>query len=89
MYKYDNINEIPKTTNIIDPGYTDYAMNKFMKQHNLTGDLKELIRTTPFTQIGKMYNVSDNTIRKWCDKYNLPRKATEIKAYQDAEWESI
>ena len=52
-------------------------------------ELKELIRTTPFTQIGKMYNVSDNTIRKWCDKYNLPRKATEIKAYQVAEWESI
>ncbi len=46
LYKYDNINEIPKTTNIIDTGYTDYAMNKFMKQYNLTGDLKELIRTS-------------------------------------------
>lgn len=25
-----------------------------------------------FAQIGKFYNVSDNTIKKWCKKYNLP-----------------
>ena len=49
-------------------------------------ELKNLIRTTPFTQIGKMFNVSDNTIRKWCDKYNLPRKVSEIKQYSDEDW---
>ena len=52
-------------------------------------ELKQLIRTTPFTTIGKLYNVSDNAVRKWCDKYNLPRKTTEIKAYSDEEWVSI
>lgn len=49
-------------------------------------ELKELIRTTPFTQIGKMYNVSDNSIRKWCKAENLPTKVTEIKQYTDEEW---
>lgn len=48
--------------------------------------LKSLIRTTPFTQIGERFQVSDNTIRKWCDKYNLPRKATEIKQISDDDW---
>lgn len=49
-------------------------------------ELKVLIRTTPFTQIGIMFGVSDNAIRKWCDGYNLPRKASEIKKYSDEEW---
>lgn len=52
-------------------------------------ELKNLIRTTPFTRIGEQYNVSDNAVRKWCDKYNLPRKVSEIKQYSDEEWEKI
>ena len=52
-------------------------------------DLKNLIRTTPFTQIGKQYNVSDNAVRKWCDKYNLPRKTTDIKKISNDDWEKI
>lgn len=52
-------------------------------------DLKHLIRTTPFLTIGKQFGVSDNAIRKWCDKYKLPRKVSEIKKYTDEEWEDI
>lgn len=52
-------------------------------------ELKNLIRTTPFVQIGKQFNVSDNTIRKWCDKEKLPRHTNEIKSYSDEEWEKI
>lgn len=52
-------------------------------------ELKQLIRTTPFTTIGKMYNVSDNAVRKWCKTENLPSKATIIKQYSDIEWELI
>ena len=52
-------------------------------------ELKELIRTTPFTTIGTMYDVTDNAIRKWCDKFNLPRKKSEINSYSDIEWELI
>lgn len=52
-------------------------------------ELKVLIRTIPFTQIGKQYNVSDNAIRKWCDKFNLPRKSSEIKKYTDEKWEAV
>ena len=52
-------------------------------------ELKQLIRTTPFTQIATQYQVTDNTIRKWCDKFNLPRKKSEIKNYSDVEWELL
>ena len=48
--------------------------------------LKQLIREIPFTQIGKQFGVSDNAVRKWCDKYNLPRKTGEIRKYTDKEW---
>lgn len=34
-------------------------------------ELKQLIRTTSFLQIGKQFDVSDNTIRKWCKKHGL------------------
>lgn len=52
-------------------------------------ELKQMIRTMPFTQIGNKFKVSDNAIRKWCDKFNLPRKVTEIRQYTDEEWEKI
>lgn len=51
--------------------------------------LKELIRTTPFTQIGKQFSISDNMVRKWCDKFSLPRKVSEIQQYTDEEWSKI
>lgn len=52
-------------------------------------ELKNLIRTTPFTRIGAMYDVTDNTIRKWCDRYSLPRRVAEIKKISDEEWVKI
>ena len=52
-------------------------------------ELKNLIRTVSFLQIGRIYNVSDNAVRKWCDSYGLPRRSSEIKSYSDEEWENI
>ena len=49
-------------------------------------ELKNMIRTMSFVSIGKQFNVSDNAIRKWCDKYSLPKKSSEIKKYSDEEW---
>lgn len=51
--------------------------------------LKLLIRKTPFTQLGKQFGVTDNAVRKWCDKYGLPRKTGDIKKYTDEEWELL
>lgn len=51
--------------------------------------LKELIRNKSFTQIGRIYGVSDNSIRKWCANVNLPTKKNEIKTYSDKEWDLI
>ena len=52
-------------------------------------ELKDMIRRLPFTQIGKQYKVTDNTIRKWCDGYKLPRTKKDIFSYSDFEWEKI
>ena len=52
-------------------------------------ELKSLIRTLPFTQIGAKFGVSDNTIRKWCIKYNLPSKVSEIKQITDDDWKNM
>lgn len=59
-------------------------------QYSLTREeLKDLIRTKPFTQIANIYHVSDNAIRKWCDNFNLPRKKKDIDSYSDEEWSKI
>lgn len=51
--------------------------------------LKNMIRQETFLAIGQKYGVSDNSIRKWCDSYNLPRTKKEINHYSDLEWENI
>ena len=51
--------------------------------------LKLMIRNEPFTKIGNKFNVTDNTIRKWCKNENLPYKASEIKKISDEDWKKI
>lgn len=52
-------------------------------------ELKSLIRSIPFTQIGKKFNVSDNSVRKWCIRYNLPSKKKDILLISNEDWETI
>lgn len=44
--------------------------------------LLSLIGKYPIVKIGKIYEVSDNTIRKWCKSYGLPFKYSDIKQYK-------
>lgn len=51
--------------------------------------LKKDIRNKSFLEIGRIYGVTDNAIRKWCKAYNLPTKKADIKKYTDIEWNKI
>lgn len=37
--------------------------------------LYSLLIENSFKKVGNMYGVSDNTVRKWCDSYNIPRNS--------------
>lgn len=52
-------------------------------------ELKELLRTYSFTEIGRMFGVNDNSVRKWCKRYDLPYRAKDIQAMSDSDWESV
>lgn len=41
--------------------------------------LIELLKHNSFVKVGKMFNVSDNAVRKWCTKYDIPKKASFYK----------
>ena len=41
--------------------------------------LNDLIAFQNFTKIGNKYGVSDNAIRKWCRKYDLPANMSSLK----------
>ena len=43
----------------------------------------------PFTQIASKYQVTDNSIRKWCKSMNLPSRRKDILKYSSQEWEKI
>ena len=66
-----------------------YALTTRKCERPSREELKMLIRTMPFVQIGKKFNVSDNAVRKWCDAEGLPRKVTEIKSYTEEEWSKV
>lgn len=44
-------------------------------------ELSGLIFKYSFVEIGKKYGVSDNAVRKWCKKYNLPFTKREIRDF--------
>lgn len=52
-------------------------------------ELKQLIRTTPFTTIGTQFRTGAPNIRNWCKAYNLPTTKKEINTYTDEEWNKI
>lgn len=59
------------------------------KSYPTREELKKLIRDFPFTKIGKIYNVTDNAVRRWCEHYKLPKTKREINSYSDEEWDLI
>lgn len=71
------------------------ANKGFFRECNIREDrptreeLKGLIRTSTFAGIGRLYNVDGNAVRKWCDKYKLPRTKEKINQYTDEEWEQL
>ena len=38
---------------------------------------------------GKMFGVTDNTIRKWCKSYSLPYQSSVINSISEEDWNQI
>lgn len=52
-------------------------------------ELKEMIYTETFIDIGKKFGVSDNSIRLRCKKFGLPFNKKDILQYSPEEWVKI
>lgn len=64
------------------PKYHNNSNAKVAKEDRPSKEkLLELIKTKSFCEIGRIYGVSDNSIRKWCKKEGLPSTKTELKEY--------
>lgn len=55
-------------------------------KHPSKEEMVELIKNHSLLQIAKMYGVSDNSIRKWLQNYNLPYKLEDIKKFFGKEY---
>lgn len=49
-------------------------------------ELKSLIRSSTFKDIGEKYGVSDKAIVKWCEYYKLPHSKKQINTISDQQW---
>jgi len=70
----ENCHDIFQTTRhdakYCSPMCSHIANRKVIDKPN-SKELKDLIESLPMTKIGKMYGVSDNTVRKWAKIYNI------------------
>lgn len=66
-----------------------YNKTRYIVPHPNREELKQDIRTSSFLEVGRKYGVSDNAIRKWCKKYNLPHQKSKIKSFTEEEWNLI
>ena len=46
-------------------------------------ELAKLIKEYGFTGTGKIFNVSDNSIKQWCKSYNIPHLKNELISWYD------
>ena len=64
----------------------DKRISEQQKQKNSKKPDKEtlhnLLLTYSFVQVGKIYNVTDNAVRKWCKSYGLPHLSSQYKTHQ-------
>jgi hypothetical protein len=83
-------NGLPKKEIYKKNHITGKTLNKFLEKNNISYNKKKnaippkdvlssLIKEKSFVEIGKIYNVTDNAVRKWCKKYDLPFRKKDIK----------
>lgn len=49
-------------------------------------ELRKHLLDKSMCAIGRIYDVSDNAVRKWCKKYNLPFKRKDIKKFREENY---
>ena len=76
LYNYLNVEKIPSTVTITDPGYTEYSIDKFMKMYNLNGELKTLITESLDVRI-KWLEFKENELIKFIS--NLTKEIKTIR----------
>ena len=76
-----------KTKNMLCPSCFYKTKRKCTRPNR--DELKSLIRKYSFVKIGNMFGVTDNSVKKWCDDYSLPRMKREINKISDDDWEKI
>ena len=86
IYKKVGILKAPRTHEKVKrgiDGLSDKQRELALKQRKVErpsiDELKLLVKNKSFVEIGRMFGVSDNAIRKWCKSYKIPYRKKDIK----------
>lgn len=70
--------------------YKEIGIKKDYCNERVSKDtLNMLIHQYPFTTIAKMFNVTDNAVRKWCKNYGLSWKRKDIYPVNNIETDRV
>ena len=65
----------------------DYTKTTLVKKEKVIPSkekiLKMALECETMKEIEDRFGVKDNCVRKWCDKYNLPRKIKDLKNFSE------
>lgn len=79
----DNVIEDNKSIKRCKKCFNKERREKLLNKLNEKGINKDSLYTLlldkSFLEVGRMFNVSDNTVRKWCDMFEIPRKSSHYK----------
>lgn len=82
----------PHHDDICDECYNNPVIKANLKQRKVKrpsrDELKFKLRHFPMIYIGKHYGVSDNAVKKWCKKYNLP-SARFVRVMSEEEFNKL
>lgn len=81
IFKYKSKRKVERLYNGLTQKQLDSSINQRKVSRPSKEELLQLIIKNPFTQIGKMYGVSDKAISKWCKFYNLPHRKKDLKEF--------
>jgi len=61
--------------------YNEHGFNHKVKNRPSREELYEKLKKNSFVEVGRMYRVSDNAVRKWCKKYDIPHHSSYYKRF--------
>lgn len=75
-------NKVSRDTGAYCDNYCMRLSEKVVQNRPDSDELYEMLKENTFNNIGRLYKVKGNTIKRWCKEYGIPHLASYYKKYK-------